>query len=243
MKRLVLMLAIAVLVLAGKEARAWELDFPGAAAIAQGEFKNLSEELGSAIAYRNLAPAAPLGITGFDIALQASFINIKNDSAYWDKASNGVPSYVGFPSIRARKGLPFGVDVGAMYSYIVDSNVKLYGAEVSKALLEGSIATPALGVRGTYTKLAGVSDLDLQTAGIDASISKGFLFLTPYAGAGAVWIDSKPKGKLAALSSESMWQPRGFAGVKLSPLPLLGITAEVEYAARPIYSLKAGISF
>jgi len=241
MKRLLLLLAAAIILLAGGEANAWDLNFPGA--MTQGEFKDFSEEFGSAIAYRNLAPAAPLGLTGFDVAAQASFVNIKNDSSYWQAATGDAPSYLTYPTLRVRKGLPLGIDVGAMYSYVIDSNVKLYGAEISKAILDGSAATPALGMRATYTRLAGVSDLDLQTAGVDASISKGLLFLTPYAGAGMLWIDSKPKGNIAALASESMWQPRGFVGVKITLLPLVGITAEAEYAARPIYSLKAGVSF
>lgn len=242
MKRLLVMLAALTMLLAGGEALAWDLNFPGG--YAQSEFKDLSKELGSAIAYRNLAPAAPLGLTGFDAAVQASFISIKNDNSYWKRAAGDAPSYIGYPTLRVRKGLPFGIDVGAMYSYVMDSNVKLYGAEVSKAILEGSVATPAVGVRATYTKLAGVSQLDLQTAGIDASISKGFLMLTPYAGAGMLWIDSKPNKNLATLvTSESMWQPRGFVGVKVSPIPLVGFTAEVEYATRPIYSIKAGVSF
>jgi hypothetical protein len=58
-----------------------------------------------------------------------------------------------------------------------------------------------------------------------------------------VYIDSKPTGKISALGTESLWQPRGFVGLKFSPLPLVGLTAEVEYAVRPIYSLKAGVSF
>jgi hypothetical protein len=45
------------------------------------------------------------------------------------------------------------------------------------------------------------------------------------------------------LKSESFWQPRYFAGLKISPLPLLGITAEAEYQERPIYSLKLALSF
>ncbi len=244
MRRLILTLCALSLLLAGGEALAWDLNFPGASSIAQGEFKDLSRELGSALGYRNLAPPAPLGLTGFDVAVQGSLINIKNDSSYWKKAAGDAPGYVGYPTLRVRKGLPLGIDVGAMYSYVVDSNIKLYGVEVSKAILEGSLSTPALGLRGTYTRLAGVNDLHLQTAGVDASVSKGLLFLTPYAGAGMLWIDSKPHGTLASfVGQEKIWQPRGFAGVKISPLPLIGVTAEIEYAARPIYSLKAGLSF
>jgi hypothetical protein len=134
---------------------------------------------------------------------------------------------------------------------VPDSNVKLFGFELSKAILDGSMATPAVGVRVTYTRLTGVNDLDLQTAGLDASISKGFLFLTPYAGAGMVLINSKAEGNLASLatkagaplSTEHIYQPRVFAGLKVSPLPLVGFTAEAEYQVRPIYSLKAAVSF
>lgn len=220
--------------------------------LAQGDFKDLSKEAGAAIAYRNTAPAAPLGITGFDAGVEVSAVDIKSKSTYWDRAFNSkAPSFLYIPKIRARKGLPFGIDVGAMYSYVPDSNIKIYGAEVSKAILEGSAATPALGVRATYTRLAGVNDLSLQTVGVDASISKGFVIFTPYAGVGGIWIDSKAKGNLQTLSTaagtplseEKIWQPRGFAGVKISPLPLIGITAEAEYSTRPIYSLKAAVNF
>jgi hypothetical protein len=221
--------------------------------IGQSSFKSLSKQAGAAISYKNTAPAAPLGITGFDIGVEMSAIDIKSDSDYWKAAfNNDAPSYLVIPKLRVRKGLPLGIDIGAMYSYVPDSNIKLYGFEVSKAILEGTAATPAVGIRGTYTRLAGVDDLDLQTAGFDASISKGLLIFTPYAGAGMVWVDSKAQGQLKSLSanlpggplkSEQVWQPRYFAGLKISPLPLIGVTAEVEYQERPIYSLKAGLSF
>ena len=216
--------------------------------IAQGEFKSLSKEAGAAIGYRNMAPAAPLGITGFDIGGEVSAISIDTSSTHWKRAfDEDAPSYLVIPKIRARKGLPLGIDVGAMYSYVPGSNIKLYGAELSKSILDGSVATPAVGVRGTYTKLAGVNDLGLQTYGIDASISKGFPFLTPYAGAGMMWIKSEAKGKLKALvpslTKENISVPRFFGGIVIFPLPLLGFTVEAEYAVRPIYSLKAAISF
>lgn len=229
--------------------------------LTQGDFRSLSKEAGTAIAYRNTAPAEPLGITGFDAGVEVSAVSIKTGGLdnYWEKAfDNKAPSYLYLPKVRVRKGLPLGIDIGAMYSYVPDSNIKLYGAEISKAILEGTVATPAVGIRATYTKLDGVNDLDVQTVGIDASISKGFVIITPYAGVGGVWIDSKAKGRLQALSvnpvlfpenggtglkSERIWQPRVFGGLKLTPLPLIGITAEVEYATRPIYSLKAAIGF
>jgi hypothetical protein len=235
------------LALAGSPVHAADISFING--ISQGEFKDLSKQAGAALGYRNMAPAAPLGITGFDIGAEVSAVSINKDSSYWSSAfGNDAPSYLIVPKIRARKGLPFGIDVGAMYSYVPDSNIKLYGAELSKAIFDGSTATPAVGVRATYTKLTGVDDLKLQTYGIDASISKGFLFITPYAGAGMMLINSEAKGNLKAtvapsLSKENISVPRVFGGLVITPFPLFGITAEAEYAERPIYSLKAAISF
>lgn len=241
----------AALALAAAPAMAADINF--STAISQDSFKNLSKEAGAAIGYRNMAPAAPLGISGFDIGGEVSAISIDKNSSHWKAAfNNDAPSYLVIPRIRVRKGLPFGIDVGAMYSYVPSSNIKLYGAELSKSILDGSMATPAVGVRATYTKLAGVNDLGLQTYGVDASISKGFPFITPYAGAGMMWINSEAKGNLqkyatltplGPLNKENISLPRVFGGVVISPLPLFGITAELEYTERPIYSLKAAVSF
>ncbi len=235
----------AALTLAGSAVFAADINF--ITRITQDEFKSLSKEAGAVLGYRNLAPAAPLGISGFDIAVEASAISIDKGTNYWKSAfNNDAPSYLIIPKVRVRKGLPFGIDVGAIYSGSTGSNIKLYGAELSKSILSGGVASPAIGVRATYTKLDGVNDLGIQTYGADASISKGFVFVTPYAGAGVLWITSEARGNLQTLSSlakETSTVPRFFGGVKLSPIPLVGVTVEAEYAVRPIYSLKAGISF
>lgn len=250
MKKVVAILALSLAVFGGTQAMAKDLKFSGA--VKQANFKELSKEAGAAISFKNTAPAEPLGITGFDVGVEISAVDIPSNDD-WNKAfGKDAPSYLVLPKLRARKGLPLGIDIGAMYAYVPDTNIKLWGVEVSKAILEGSVATPALGVRATYTKLAGVDDLDLQTVGLDVSISKGFLMFTPYAGVGGVWIDSEAKGNLQTLSvlensvrleSEEIFQPRVFAGLKFSPLPLISFTGEVEYQERPIYSLKAAIGF
>lgn len=246
MKKLVV-LALSLALLGGTQAMARDIDFDGNF-VSQGEFKEFSRQAGAALSYRNAAPAEPLGITGFDAGVEVTAIDISDEASYMEKAFDyDAPSYLVFPKLRVRKGLPFGIDVGAMYAYVPGSNIELWGGEVSKAILDGTMATPALGVRATYTRLTGVDDLDLQTAGIDASISKGILFLTPYAGAGAVWIDSEPKGNLTTvnpdLTNETFWQPRYFAGLKISPLPILSVTAEAEYQERAMYTLKVALDF
>ncbi|GFO65287.1 hypothetical protein M1B72_02170 [Geomonas paludis] len=245
MKKLAVLLALTCALSGATQAMAKDISF--SSPLTQKQFRDLTREAGAAISYKNIAPAEPLGISGFDVGAELSAIDISN-SSYWNAAYRGdSPSFLVIPKLRARKGLPMGIDVGAMYSYVPDSNIKLWGIEVSKAILEGTAATPALGVRATYSRLSGVNDLDLQTAGIDASISKGLLIMTPYAGVGGVWVNSEAKGRLKALApgldTEDVFQPRVFGGIKFSPLPLLGVTAEVEYQERLIYSLKAGLSF
>lgn len=241
-----LVLALSLALLGGTQAMARDISF--GRGLDQGSFRTLSKEAGAAISFKNVAPAEPLGILGFDAGIEVSAAQIHDDSGYWEAAfGEDAPAFLLLPKLRVRKGLPLSIDVGAMYSYVPGSNIRLYGVEVSKAILDGTAATPALGIRGTYTRLSGVDDLDLQTAGVDASISKGFLFLTPYAGGGAVWINSKAQGNLRAFSpgleTENIWQPRVFAGLQVSPLPLLGFTIEAEYQERPIYSFKAALSF
>lgn len=220
--------------------------------LAQEQFKELSKEAGVALSYKNVAPTAPLGLTGFDIGVEATAIDIEDKAFYWQAAFEGdAPSHLVIPRVRVRKGLPFGIDIGAMYTEVPNSNVKLYGGEISKAILDGTAATPALGVRATYTKLSGVDDLDFQTVGVDASISKGFLIVTPYVGAGAVYVMSEAKGQLQELSTaagsplkeEKFWQPRVFGGLELKPLPFFRLLAEAEYSERPNYSLKLAVGF
>jgi len=203
---------------------AWNIDIP--AGYGQGQFKDLTRD-------------------GFDVSAQTSFIDIDDNSSYWSAVTDDAPGYITYPSVRVRKGLPFGIDIGAMYTYIADTDIQVYGAELSKAILEGSAATPALGVRATYSRLSGIDDMSLQTAGVDASISKGILIFTPYAGVGMLWIDGKYDGNTlgVSLDQESFWQSRGFVGLKITPIPLVSVTAEAEYAARPIYSLKVGVNF
>jgi opacity protein-like surface antigen len=243
LKKFVL-LALSV-VLLGSPAMAKDLKFTSA--ITQGQFKDFSKEAGAAFSYRTIAPTAPLGVTGFDAGIEGSAADIDTHSAYWQAAfGNDAPDYLWFARVRGRKGLPLGVDIGAMFSMVPDTNIKVYGFELSKSILDGTLATPALGVRGSYTRLAGVDDLDLQTAAVDFSISKGILFLTPYGGAGAVYVHSKAENDFQSISrvtTENIWQPRVFAGVKVSPLPLFSLTAEVEYQVRPIYSIKAAAGF
>lgn len=206
----------------------------------QTEFQDLSEQLGLAIAYIPLAPAEPLGLLGFDVGVEITAVKIDHNEAFWKAVMPGTPPrYLPVPKLHAQKGLPFGIDIGLVYSKVPSSNIGMLGGELKWALLKGTLATPALAVRGSYTTLTGVDNLDIATYGADVSVSKGFAFITPYIGLGQVWIKSSSD---ALGFDESLAAPKIFVGAKLS-LMVLSLAAEADYSKVPSYSLRLSLSF
>ena len=211
--------------------------------MAQSEFKDLSKEIGLIISYVSLAPAEPLGILGFDIGIEATGAKISSGSTFWKNAvSDGKPpDTIVLPKIHVQKGLPFGIDLGAMYATAPGTNISLYGGELKWAILKGSIVSPAVAVRGTYTKLSGVADMDASTYGLDASVSKGFGPLTPYAGLGETWIKTA-NNTILPLNDVSTSATKVFIGTKLKLL-LLSIVLQADFSDINMYSARANISF
>ncbi|MDO4232176.1 MAG: hypothetical protein Q4D19_08595 [Lautropia sp.] len=210
-------------------------------ALSQDNFRTLSEDLGSGLSFKGVVPAESLGVLGFDVSASASGMKVPNRDL-WRQASGGqnVDQWVGMAGVRVHKGLPGGVDIGGFYN-TSSNNIKLYGGEVRWAFLKGSTLTPAMALRGSYSRLGGVKQLDLDTMGVDVSISKGILMFTPYAGIGKVWVRSKPKG-VPMLKKESFSQNKVFAGINVN----LGINfaAEVDRTGDVTsYSVKTGIRF
>jgi hypothetical protein len=157
----------------------------------QAEFQNISKDLTGALSYKAVQPAEAMGITGFDVGIELGVTEMKHSSV-WQKASGSDTNWMPIPKLHISKGLPFDVNIGGFYTQVPGSNIKLWGAEASYAILAGSTLSPALAVRGAYTKLSGVSQLDFETKSLDLSISKGFAMFTPFAGVGHVWADSNP---------------------------------------------------
>lgn len=218
-------------------------DIDGLQLINQSQFRLLSEDLGAALSYKPLTPAEPLGITGFDVGLAVTATNLKNTAIFDAVTTNGnLPSYLPVPTLRAYKGLPFGIDVGLMGGMVPGSNIRFYGGELRYAILSGNVALPAIAVRGSYTRLNGVSQLDFNTKGIDLSISKGLLNFTPYGGVGRVWVSASPNG-VPGLAKESFGLNKVFVGVNINVL-LMNLAIEADRTGEATsFGLKAGIRF
>jgi hypothetical protein len=236
------LLAAALLAL-GLGSAAHAADIKSLEKLVQNEFRAFSEDLGAAVSYKPLIPSESLGITGFDIGLSATATKFRN-SEIWQKAAanSNVPSYLIIPSLRVHKGLPFDIDIGASVTVVPSSNIQLIGGELRWAVLPGGMLTPAIALRASYTSMKGVDQLAMNTMGLDASISKGFAFFTPYAGIGTVRVSSNPRD-IPLLKKERFDRTKVFVGTNLN-FALLNLALEADRTGNvSSYGVKFGLRF
>jgi len=206
----------------------------------QDTFENFIEEIGLAISYLPMSPAEPLGILGFDLGIELTTTDI--DQNLWKSVTSAnPPGSLILPKIHIQKGLPFSIDIGAIYSKIPASNIALVGGELKWAFFSGNIAMPAIAIRGSYTKLLGVDVLDLETFGADISVSKGIAFITPYAGYGQVWVRSKVNIANSTQEADLSFA-KPFIGIKASVL-LVNIVVEADFGKETLYTGRINIGF
>ena len=214
--------------------------------LSQDEFHGLTQDLGAALSYKPLEPAEPLGLFGFDLGVAATGTKIKNTQAFNDAGAGDI-SNIAVPSLRFSLGLPFGIDAGVLAGAAPGTNVRLFGGELKWAFIRGSTVWPAVAVRGSYTQLAGVDQLDLNTKGVDLSISKGFAMFTPYGGIGKVWTNATPKSIPASFptppSSESISQNKYFVGLQVNILLVNFVVEADKTGDATSYGAKLGFRF
>ncbi len=191
----------------------------------QTSFRNVSEDLSSALSYKGIAPAEGLGVVGFDLGVELTQTSLAKSEALWNSMGVSNISKLYVPKLHATKGLPLNIDIGGFISSVPTTGITLFGGEAKWAFLPGSTAMPAVAVRGALTKLSGVSQLALDTKSLDVSASKGFAMLTPYAGIGRVWTNSTPSA--GSLTKESFSQSKLFVGANFN-LGLMNLAAEYD---------------
>ncbi len=212
--------------------------------LVQDEFHQFVQEFGTALWFNPMAPAETLGVLGFDVSIESTFTDVSDEKSYWKKifANQETYSYIPAPRLHVQKGLPFNIDIGAMYLAVPDSNIKLWGIEAKYSFIEGSVINPAISIRGSYSRLAGVSDLTMDTKSVDLLISKGFLMFTPYAGVSMVQISGSENSDKVTLANVDETEKRFLLGLQLSLFPLI-INAEASFGEVPQYGLKFGMRF
>ena len=212
-------------------------------ALNQSQFRLLAEDLGAALSYKPLTPAEPLGLVlGLDMGIEVTATQIENKTELDIATSGDAPSTLIVPKLHVHKGLPFGFDVGALYSQVPDTNITLWGAELRYAIVDGSTVMPAIGLRASFTTLEGVDQLDLETRSLDISVSKGFAIFTPYIGIGTVWITATPQN-IPSLTEEDFKETKVFGGLNVN-LAILNLALEADTTGEALsYGAKVGLRF
>jgi len=176
-------------------------------------FRNLVGELGFAIAPPLVRPARSTGFGGFVLSLDVTMTSINANAAtadgtkYWEQGTRGPvdssskafgtrnpspDSLLALYSLRARKGLPFGFELGTSMGHLANTSMFAIGGDLHWSLLEG-FRTGALGfmpdiaVGGGVRTLVGSSKLYLTTASVDVIVSKAITLadsgrLSPFVG-------------------------------------------------------------
>lgn len=212
--------------------------------MSQVQFSNFAREMGTAMWFSPGALAESLGVTGFDISADLALVDISNGSDYWKNMTFGNPdSFLTTTRIHVQKGLPFGVDVGMMWSKAMDTNASSWGVEAKYALIEGSTAVPAVVLRASYSKLSGVDDLNMNTKSVGLMASKGFLVFTPYGGVSLVRVHASPSIEGTGLTGVNETITQVYGGIQFSPFPFMVVNGEVSKGEVVQYALKAGIRF
>src|SRR5262245_17983789 len=209
----------------------------------QDQFRQLSEDVGSVAAYKPLIPAESTGITGFDIGVGIAISQLKNRAVFEAASSNeDAPAALTQYIVRANKGLPFDLDIGASAATVQDTNIQIYGGEIRWAAVLGGTFIPAVSLRAAISNISGVDQMDLNTASIDISISKGFAFITPYAGIGQVQVKSTPTTNNGR-QEETFNLTRVSAGTNIA-IGLFNVVVEVDRTGDAAnIGVKGGIRF
>jgi hypothetical protein len=209
-------------------------DINAAAITTSDALKDLTKEVGYAIAIPSMTSADPMGITGFDIGVEASSYKLDAAKNFFDDSS------LLLTRVHIQKGLPFDIDIGLEFSEAYESNIKSIGGEIRWGVFGDGLATPAVGLRATYSKLDSVTDVDITTYTLGAQISKEVLFITPYAG--TTYISSKGEVENSGLESEKETSSNVYVGVNFSLL-VINLALQADISDNTMYTLKFGVGF
>jgi hypothetical protein len=228
------------LVLAASACCAHAADFSAIGSLTQDEFRRLSQDLGAAISYKGVTPATPLGLIGFDVGIEVTDTKLESSDLF-SRAGAGSHSSLVIPKVHVYVGLPARFDIGAFVGGASQVGASVFGADLRYALLDDGIATPAVALRLSGTKAAGLGELSISTIGFDAMVSKKFTLLTPYLGAGSVRVQSRANN--TGLDEVTFNKGRVFGGLNVNMIGVnLALEAE-KMGGNTSLSAKLGLRF
>ncbi len=214
--------------------------------VTQQEFRTFSRVVGQGIFATPVQPARAGSIISFDAGVAATVVQVDTNASYWKHAvtSNITNSgYITVPRLVVSKGFSVAT-VSGTYAKINKTGAKIYGGAVDVPIIRGTLATPELALRGSYSTLSGVNVFKEKTYGLEAFLSKGFGPLMPYIAYGrmrsnATATITRPVSLTLHDTSE---MNRLTAGLRLS-LFVPKIVVEATQAEVRSYAVKVSIGF
>lgn len=214
--------------------------------ITDAEFAQFSRLVGQAIFATPVQPARASGFLGFDIGIAATAVPIDTQAAYWTNSVTNTrleqSGYLALPRLIASKGFGGGT---LSASYAARGSIKMLGGSLDIPLVRGSLATPEIGLRGSYSTLTGIDVFKEKTYGLEAFISKGFGPVMPYGAIGRERNNASGSVTVATVTrslADRSNVTRYTAGVRLSLL-LPKITVEATKAEVTSYAAKISFGF
>jgi hypothetical protein len=230
-------------------------------------WSNMMSELGFAIAPSAFHAARTTGFGGFALSLETSFTHINSGATaggvqYWQTGTQGdknpnngafsginknPDSILQIYTLKARKGLPFGLEVTGALGYIANTSLWLGGADIHWSILEGFRTgilgyLPDVAIGGGVRTVGGASSFFLTTVGIDGQISKPITLgdsavVTPYVGVQRVIIFADSTVVNLAPTVDPM-QQCGYEGQNLKGNPYAPGNATGIYDGQPVCANK-----
>ena len=138
-----------------------------------------------------------------------------------------------------RKGLPLNFDVGVQTGQVAGESFT--GGEVRWAFIEGGTVSPALALRGSYSKLSEAS-FGCEVAEVQFVISKGFAVVSPYGGLGYRRVSARANfGEPVTAHSTDTNHGTLTLGARVTLLPLLRLVGEVRQTSKTSFFFGVGV--
>jgi len=219
---------------------------------AQAAYNGLSDDLAAAAWMNPSNSAEPhsAGIipVGVQVAVESAFLSIDQNDPQWAAIGGVSTDTIPLPRARVSVGIPFGLDVGAMYLSSSTLDLEMTGLEARMAF-GNYIPVPMLeaNVRYHTSTLTVGSDMEIKNSGFAAMVGANLPFIKPYIEIGTVKSTSTPSGALVTgpvvLSKYETTNTTTALGAKLE-LAFFVINAEyAQVGDKKLTNIKLGFEF
>jgi hypothetical protein len=219
--------------------------------LTQGDFNAFIGEVSELMHFRPLAGAKPLGKFNFEITLEMRSAEIEDWEPKWNNTFShpdhhhtltGDDHRLSIPGLRGKMGITDKMDVELFLAVNPDSNYGFTGVAIKYALINDPNSKWGAAVRGSYTTLLGVDDMDLNQIAADFLVSRDIWYFRPYVGGALALSYGVETTDKVALSNETLLSPMALIGTEFV-WKYFSAGIEQSFGKLSITSFKVGATF